>query len=153
MSAIVIIPVLIPAASALWPVVAAAAAAAAGTLGFSAVRKKPKAKADTEVDVPMENTEVGVEALGEQQELAFTKGDIQVTFHRNAEGKVGVRVCGSGRTEAELRAFGQQMADQLTQQYAYNRLVTELKARHFNVVNEDVEEDGTIRLQVRVFQG
>ena len=50
-------------------------------------------------------------------------------------------------------AIGQQFSKAVVQQYAYHRLMTELKQRNFNVVGEQVEEDGTVRIQVRTYQG
>jgi len=44
------------------------------------------------------------------------------------------------------------MANRLVQQYAYHRLITKLKEQNFNIVGEEVEQDGTVRLQVRTFQ-
>lgn len=151
MSAIVVIPILIPAA---WPAIAAAAAAAATALGFAAAKGKAKTsvKSSTEVELAVSNSEAFNDevALGEQ--LTFAKGDIQITFFRNSRGKVGVKVRGSGKTEEQLRTIGQQAVNGLTQQYAYHRLVTELKKQNFTVVDEKVEADGTVRLQVRTFK-
>ena len=85
-------------------------------------------------------------------EITLSKGDVRLTLSRNQAGQVAIKVAGKGKTDAQLRAIGQEMADRLVQQYAYHRLMTELKAQNFNVVGEEVEEDGTVRLKVRTFQ-
>lgn len=152
MSAIVVLPILIPAASAAWPAIAAAAAAAASALGYAAARTKRTVQGSVEVELPVEQgAEVSEEvALGE--ELVFARGGVSVRFLRDTRGRVAVKISGEGKSEAELRALGEKLVAGLAQQYAYHRLMTELKSRNFNVVDEQVEEDGTVRLQVRVFQ-
>ena len=153
MSAIIVLPVILPAAAAAWPAVAAAAAAAAGALGFAAAGASTDAQAESEVEVPMENSEAVTEGLALGEELVFTRGDVQVTVGRDARGKVSVKVRGCAHAEAELREIGQELTNKLAQQYAYHRLMTELKQRNFTVVGEQVEDDGTVRVQVRTFQG
>jgi len=150
MSAIIII---LPALPVAWPAITAAAAAAASALGYAATRTRAAAEAANEVEVPMENAEAVTEHLAAGEELVFTREGVQLIVFRNTEGKVSVRACGKNLTDDQLRTIGQQMANAITQQYAYNQLRTELKNRNFNVVDEEVEEDGTVRLHVRVFQG
>lgn len=153
MSAIIILPVLIPAVPALWPVVAAAAAAAASAMGFAAAKSGGKVQAQAEVELCVQNAEAVTGEMAAGEALVFVREGVQASFARDAAGKLAVRVAGEGKSEAELRAIGQRMADGLVQQYAYHRLVTELKQRRFNVVDEDVDADGTVRLHVRVYQG
>ena len=153
MSAIIVLPILIPAGAAAWPAIAAAAAAAASVMGFAGASTRQDTEEMTEVELPVSSSESVAEDMALGEELVFTKDYVQVAFFRNAQGQVSLKVRGRGKTEGELRALGQQLADGLTQQYAYHRLVTELKRRNFNVVGEEVEQDGTVRLQVRTFQG
>ncbi|MHC4201107.1 MAG: DUF1257 domain-containing protein [Planctomycetota bacterium] len=153
MSAIVILPVLIPGAVAAWPVIAAAAAAAAAALGYAAGRPPEDVKEMTEVELTVAEAESVVADMALGEELVFVKGDVQVAFVRDAGGGVSVKVRGVGKTEEELRVMGQQMAGALTQQYAYHKIVTELKERNLDLVEEEVDEDGTVRLHVRVYQG
>ena len=39
--------------------------------------------------------------------------------------------------------------ERVTQQFVYNRIVTELKERHMSIVEEEVSEDRTIHIRVR----
>jgi len=149
MSAIVVI---IPALPAAWPAIATAAAAAASALGFAATRTKQEVEAVNEVELSVDNAEAVTGELALGEELVFTREGVQLVVFRDNRGKVGVRACGKGKTDEELRAIGQEMANALTQQYAYHRLMAELKSRNFNVVGEEVEEDGTVRLRVRTYQ-
>ena len=153
MSAIIVLPILIPPAMAAWPILVAAAGAAATALGFAATRTEEEVEVMVEVELAVDNAAAVTDQLAVGQELVFAREDVQLIVFRDVGGKVGVRVCGRNKTEAELQAIGQEMANALTQQYAYHRLKTELEARHFSVVGEEVEEDGTVRLQVRTFQG
>jgi len=161
MSALVVLPIVLPAlmpaagaaVATVWPAVAAAAAAAVGSLGFAAVRVDGVTEQMTEVEIPVDNTTDVVQGVVLGEDLVFAKDDVMVVFSRTTTGQVTVKVSASGRSEAELRVLGREIVDKLLQQYAYNRLVTELKERSFNVVGEDVEQDGTVRLQVRTFQG
>ena len=146
MSGIVTIPVPVPL------LVPAVAAAAAVTLGFAAVRAYNKAKVCNSVALDVNNTEDVTAGLSLDQVLAFEKDGVTLVFARDSLGQIAVRVEGE-LADAELRAIGEKAAQALVQQYAYHRLVTEMKARGMAMVEEEVEEDGTIRLKARVFQG
>ena len=150
MSAIVVI---LPALPAVWPVVTAAAAAAASALGFAAARTRQKVATVNEVEVELDSSAAITQEVAAGEELVFAQGDVQIAVFRNAEGRVAVRALAKGKTDEELRAIAERMANTLTQQYAYNQLMTELKSRGFTVADQQVEEDGTVRLHVRIFQG
>lgn len=100
------------------------------------------------------NLESGEDAPGipTGDTLSFSRDGVLAEFYIDAAGALAVRVSGR-ETEERLREIGQELAGRVAQQYAYHRLVTELKARHMNVVDETVEEDGTVRMRVRVYQG
>ena len=104
------------------------------------------------VDLCLENAgEVGGD-LRAGQSLSFSGQGIKVIFHQDAEGRTLVRVSGP-KSKRELKSIGESIAQKLVQKYAYHRLVTGMKARNMNIVEEEVESDGTVRLKVRVFQG
>ncbi|MCP4691283.1 MAG: DUF1257 domain-containing protein [Desulfobacterales bacterium] len=130
-----------------------AAAAAAGSLGFAALRPGTTVAGVNQVELPLENSEAITDSLSLDQELTFEKEGVKLVFGRDAGGRMSLKVSGEGKSEAELEAIGRQMADGVTRQYAYHRLMTEIKDRNFNVVSERVEADGTVRLRVRTFQG
>ena len=75
-----------------------------------------------------------------------------VTFSRDFSGKISIRVHGTGKSKAELKGIGEQLSQALTQQYVYHRLRTEMQNRGLNLVDEQVEEDGTVRMQVRTYR-
>lgn len=140
--------------TAAWPAIAGAAATAASALGFALAnsREDVESAETTEVDISLASAEAVTANLAVGEELVFTREDVKIVFFRDVDGHPGVRVRGKG-SEAELEAIGQDFAGRIVQQYAYHQLVTELRSRELNITDEQVEEDGTVRLQVRAFQG
>lgn len=154
MSAIVILPILLPTVGpVVWPLLATAAAAAASSLGFVGVG----ASTDTAVsanEVTLEGvtcTEIA-STVATGDAVVFRNADVVLTVARDAAGRLTVKAASEERSKAELEAIGRDMVGRLMQQYAYHRIVTELKSRNLNVVEEEVDADGTVRLQVRVYQ-
>jgi hypothetical protein len=87
--------------------------------------------------------------LGRDQHIAVTRGGVTVNFSRDARGHVQVCVNGVSETEEALRAVGEELSQRVVQQYVYQRLIDECRARQFLVVEEEVEADKSIRLKVR----
>ena len=142
--------VLIPGGLAAWPVVAAAAVAAAAALGFAAVRSTEETLTQEEVELSVQNSEAVTQGMALEEELAFRRDNVEVVFCRSIRGKPGVRVRGSGKTREELEAIGQELCQRLTQQYAYHRVMSKLRQQNFNILSEDVGEDGAVRVQVSI---
>jgi len=148
---VIIVPVVVSS----WPTIAPALVAAASALGFSAARQNRKRKtesgAETEVSasVEVENTSVVGEELEAGQSLDVVKDDLKLSFGVNRQGQCQVTVSGKGRSKEELQAIGQQAAHKVVQMYTYNKVMTELKNRDFQVLEEEVDEQGAIRLKLR----
>ncbi len=156
MSAFIILPIMLPAAAVAWPSVLAAAATAATTLGFTMAAREltaaGSAQTGTEVALDAASCEEVAQGVAVGESLVLTKDDVTITIFRNNRNGVSVKVHGHSHSKAELTAMGNEMIGKINQQYAYNRIVTELKQRNFNLVDQEVEEDGTVRLKVRVYQ-
>ncbi len=150
MSAIV---VLTPALIAAWPTVCASVVGAAGALGFAQVSGLEHEEAvpisSKSVDLKVGGSDMVTGALSVDETLSFERDGVQVTFSRDARGHCGVNVSGTGHDCQQLEAVGREFAEQVVQQYAYHRLMTELQAKGFNVVEQEVGEDRTIHVQVR----
>jgi hypothetical protein len=135
-----------------WPVLTGAIAAAAGALGYKALnagnRISEEESAESWVDIPMEGSQVVAEAMSRGSEFVITKGDVTATFRRAADGRCTVHVAGGNKSEAELSAIGKELLGRVTQQYAYNKTITELKKQGFTVTHEEVAADQTIRINV-----
>lgn len=104
------------------------------------------------VDIGVNNSGEVSGGLNMGESIVFSGDGVKVVFCRDEQGKTVVRAHGKG-SKAELQALGEKVAQAIVQQYAYHRLISEMKARNMNVVDECVEEDGSVRMQVRVFQG
>jgi hypothetical protein len=48
-----------------------------------------------------------------------------------------------------LRRLGEELIGRVTQQYAYHRVISELKERQMDIVGERVGEDQSIKIRVR----
>lgn len=159
---VVISSVALPAGAGLTgSMVAAAIMSAAASLGMrrkdalANVNGKPGVGAGAgtgnSVDLNVGNAAEVVGSGRPGESMTFVGDDLTVTFYRGAGNKIGVTVHGE-KPEAELRALGEQLSRKVVQQYAYHRMVTEMRERNMNIVEEEVEEDGTVRMRVRLYQ-
>jgi DNA-binding protein len=153
MSAVCILtPVVIMA----WPAFSAAVVAAAGSLGYQvaseAHRQLGKASEQSSaasVRLEIERSEVVTNQLGRDQRIAVTRDGVTVTFARDARGQASLCVTGQGHAEAALRALGEELSQAVVQQYVYRKLMDDLRTRGYNIVEEEVNADRSIRLKVR----
>jgi len=146
--------ILAPVAVMAWPAFSAAVVAAAGSLGYQIAKElhdNSGGHAETvrPVELQIERSEVVTDKLGRDQRLAVTRDGVTVTFSRDARGRASLCVTGQGHSEEELRALGEEMSQAVVQQHVYQKLVTEMQTRGFNVVEEEVQADRSIRLKVR----
>jgi len=154
MSAVCILtPVVIMA----WPAFSAAVVAAASSLGYQVAAEVKKGQPSSEivhkntsaVKLEIERSEVVTNQLGRDQRIAVSREGVTVTFSRDARGKAALCVTGNGQSDEELRALGEELSQAVVQQYVYQKLMNEMRSRGFNVVEEEVTEDRSIRLKVR----
>jgi len=155
MSAVIIMaPIVAPMVVAAWPVVSAAIVGAVGAMGYAAVSA---IEAEEQVEVDMERTvdlEIGegediAANMSREEELVFSKEDVTVKFRRDIRGRLKVCVTGTNKSDEELRRIGTEISGRVTQQFIYNRVVSELKSADFAIVEQEVAEDQTIKIQVR----
>jgi alpha-D-ribose 1-methylphosphonate 5-triphosphate synthase subunit PhnG len=83
------------------------------------------------------------------KEIVLVKGDIELRVSKDERGRCVVCAKGRGHTKAELKAIAEQFMQKMTQCFVYNRVATELKNKGFQMVNEEVMEDQSIRINVR----
>ena len=148
--------ILAPVVVAAWPAFSAAVVAAAGSLGYTIAEEavtqllgaeKIAQAAAVKLEIPQ--SEIVTGELGRDQRISVSRDGITVTFSRDERGKAGVCVNGLGHTEAELKAAGEELSHRVVQQYVYQRLTQEVQLRGYNVVEEEVDERGAIRLRIR----
>ena len=142
-----------------WPAFSAAVVAAAGSLGYQVAAEingqipgEAVRKASGSVQLEIERSEVVTNQLGREQKISVARDGVTVTFSRDARGKAALCVTGNGQSDAELRALGEELSQAVVQQYVYQRLMGEMRTRGFNVVEEEVSEDRSIRLKVRQWE-
>jgi hypothetical protein len=152
--------ILTPVVIAAWPAFSAAVVAAATSLGYqvaSEARKDLRAtvtpKQSSAVSLEIPQSELVTSQLARDQRLAVTRDGVTVTFSRDARGKASLCVTGDGRSDEELRALGEQLSGRVVQQYVYQKLMGEMKARGFVVVEEETDGHQAIRLKVRHWEG
>ncbi len=152
MSAVCILaPVVIVA----WPGFTAAVIAAAASLGYEVATEKINNRRQTEETAPetvtleIENSEVVTNQLGRDQRITVCREGVSITFSRDARGQASLCVSGEGHDAETLRTLGQELSQAVVQQYVYQKIMDEMRARGFAVVEETTNEDRSIRLKVR----
>jgi len=152
MSAVVILtPIVISS----WPAITAAVAGAAAGLGLMVKETVEEAVQEVEVEVgqsvevELANSEVLAENLATGKEIVLTKADLQIRVGRDERGRCTVCASGKGRSKTELKQIADDFAQKMTQCFVYNRVMSEVKSRNFQVVNEEVMEDESVRIHVR----
>src|SRR5947209_760470 len=109
--------ILAPVVVAAWPAFSAAVVAAAGSLGYvvtaeavsdlmGVTQAQPCANS-IKLDIPQ--SEIVTGQLGRDQRTSVSRAGITVTFSRDERGRAGVCVIGTGQTESELRAAGEEL--------------------------------------------
>jgi hypothetical protein len=151
-SVVVITPLLI----ANWPVITAAVTSAIASMGFSiatsaVVSAEPRTKVDrkTRAEIDVEDSEILSESASRGGEIVVERDGVRCIFTRDARGALKLCVEGEGHSKLELKKIGQELIGRVTQQYAYNRVVTELQERGMAIVDEEVAADRTVKLRVR----
>jgi hypothetical protein len=144
--------ILTPIVVASWPVLASAIFGAATSMGFTvraeSLHQEKRRKRQVETDIP--NSEVVADALGRGERIVVQRGEVTVEFGRDERGACTVCVTGDQLSERELRKIGEDVAGRVVQQFAYHKLMTELKKRNYTVVEEQVLEDQSVHLRVRL---
>ena len=152
MSAVVILtPVVISS----WPAITAAVAGAAAGLGLMVKETVKEAVAETEVateqtvEVELADSEVLADNLVTGKEIVLTKADLEIRVGRDDRGRCTVCASGKGKSKVELKQIADDFAQKMTQCFVYNRVMSEVKSRNFQVVNEEVMDDESVRIHVR----
>lgn len=147
-SVVVIAPIVI----AHWPAIAAAVTAAVGSLGFTMARASLPAAASaavTRAEIEVAESEILGQSAGTDQKIVVEREGIRAILSRDARGALRVCTEGVGFTKAQLRQVGEELLGAITQQYVYHKIVTELKERNMTILDEEVDQERTVRIRVR----
>ena len=142
-----------------WPILTAAITAAVGTLGFAVAHRDagPRHRSMRErsgvstsrAEIELEESEILAGTAGTGEELVVERDGIRAVFSRDARGALKLCLEGQGLSKAELRQLGEDLVGRVTQQYAYHRVITELKERGMDILDQRVNEDQAITIRVR----
>jgi len=141
-----------------WPAISAAAVGAASALGLvvkqsvkEAVKQHSEVREQVEqsVEVSLEESEVLGQNLVTGQEIVLTRDNVQLTVKRDERGRCSVCASGKGLSKTELKNIAEEFTQKMTQCFVYNRVASELKNKGFQVIEEEVMEDESVRLHVR----
>ena len=154
--------VIVPAVMASWPVLLPILTAAASACGFvaaahteRALRSVGQRRAGTrreEVEVPLHQSEVLGEAMRRDTTFTAAKGGVTIQVTKDVRGQLKVCASGEGIPKQQLQEEAQSLTNRIVQQYAYHKVMTDLKERGFRVLDEQVTDDRRIRLRVRRVQ-
>ncbi|MHC4159891.1 MAG: DUF1257 domain-containing protein [Planctomycetota bacterium] len=138
-----------------WPLITAAVAGAASAMGLMVSEsvkesvKQSQSDAEQSVQLELSDSEVLAESMATDQEIVLTKGSIELRVKRDERGRCSVCAKGAGHSEVELKQIAEEFTQKLTQCFVYDKVMRELKSKDFQVVNEEVAEDESIRIHVR----
>jgi len=153
MSTVVIVAPLIVTS---WPLIVSAITASISALGYAVAADGVQDYMDcckenekVSEEIVLENSEILGDARNRNEVMVVEKDNIKAVFHRDARGTLRLSIEAVGLSKNEIRRIGDELIGRVTQQYAYNRLVTEMKERGMTIVEESVEADDTVRIRVR----
>ena len=81
--------------------------------------------------------------------MVFAKDDCEIRVRRDERGRCVVCASGQGYSKAQLQQLAEEFSEKLSKVFVYNKIMSELKNKRFNVVNEEVMDDESIRIHVR----
>ena len=136
-----------------WPTLFAAAGVAAASMGFSTLKNVEEVQAarEQEVELVMQNSEIITEEMKHDEELNLRKGDINVRIYKDPRGRCAIHISGEGKTKEQLQQEGTELLNRIKQQYAYQKVVQELKNKGFSITDEKLSEAGKIKIQFRKY--
>lgn len=154
MSAICVITPLIQAS---WPIITQIATSVATSLGFSiasaSLLSRPlsgeEKMEEKKVELEIKNSKIITDSLERKEEVSFTKEGVTATFKKDLRGRCGISVLGRGKSEEELRKIGKELSQKIVQQYVKSKVLEELKQKGYMLSEEEITEEGTIRLNIR----
>ena len=138
-----------------WPAITAAVAGAASAMGLMVTEsvkemvKQSQPAKEKSVELKLADSEILTESMTTDQQIVLTKGTVELRVKRDQRGRCSVCAKGTGHSQAELKQIAKQFTQKLTQCFVYDKIIRELKNKEFQVVNEEVSEDESIRIHVR----
>ncbi|MBN1354647.1 DUF1257 domain-containing protein [bacterium] len=142
-----------------WAVLTSLVGGAAAHLGYRMARsaaenyRASEAEQMQSVELELENSEVIADQLRRGDVMVLTREAVTITISLDGLGRMKAAVSGpESMLKDELEQLGQEFLNQVIQQYAYQKIIAELKIKGFSLIDEQVESDGRIRLKVRKYE-
>ncbi len=138
-----------------WPAITAAVAGAATALGMAVKQsaqesfEQVNAEVEQSVEVHLAESQVLAQSMATGKEIVVTKDNVELRVSRDQRGRCVVCAKGLGYSKTELKQIAEEFTQKLTQCFTYNRVISELKNKNFQIVNEEVTEDESVRINVR----
>jgi hypothetical protein len=138
-----------------WPIIATAVAGAASAMGLliketvKETTKQEQKETEQNIEVELSESEILAESLATNQEIVLTKGAVELRVKRDERGRCSVCAKGIGHSKTELKQIAEEFTQKMTKCFVYDKIMTELKSKEFQVVNEEIMEDESIRIHVR----
>jgi hypothetical protein len=134
-----------------WVTIVGDIVAALDRLGFETVDDDVDASAVNRAEIEIEDSEILPSAAGTEEKLVVDRDGVRATFSRDARGALKLCLEGAHLSKAQLHALGEELMGRVTQQYAYHRIMSELKERNMTVVDEELSADQSVKIRVRNF--
>lgn len=169
--------VVVPIVVGSWPAISAAILAAGATMGYQTVKRLEEhennffnqdnslfldgtmTQSSTQdaapyavtrsVQLRMDNSEVLADSLMRGESFTMQRGDISATFSIDGRGACNVHMSGTTTSDSVLEEAGRELMDRVRQQFAYAKVMQEMEERGFQVVQQEVEENQSIRIRVQ----
>lgn len=136
-----------------WPAIVAAVTAAMSAAGYTAVQHAASQPSGMDgisrEEIEVEDSEILESATGTGEQIVVQRDGVRATFTRDARGALRICMEGRGKSKAQLRSIGEDLLGRVTQQFAYHRIVSQLKERNMTIVDEQVTEQQSVKIRVR----
>jgi hypothetical protein len=135
-----------------WPLISAAVVGAAASMGFAVKAENLHEDSNSRrrsVETEIDESEIVADGTAPGQRITVQRGDITISVGQDERGRCTVCVDGSC-SERELHKIGEEVAGRIVQQFAYHKLLSELKERDATVLSEEVLADESVRVRVRL---
>ena len=140
-----------------WPAITAAVAGAAAALGLVVKESvndlveenKVSDEVKTEVEVELSESEILAQNVATGNEIVLVKDNVELKVRRDERGRCVVCASGIGKSKAALKQIAEEFSQKMTQCFVYNRVASEVKNKGFQIINEEVMEDESVRIHVR----
>jgi hypothetical protein len=146
--------VLTPMVVASWPAISAAVVGAAAAMGYAVKSEgatpQRETKRNTTVETEIEHSEVLADQLAHGERIVLDRDGVHIEIGQDGRGSCTVCVTGGKHSKKELKAIGEEVSGRIVQQFAYHKLMTELKQRNYAIVDEQVMQDDSIQVRVRL---